>query len=134
MVEFARLGNFFHQRFCFGRNAKSKFGKPRRKTCAAQHAHRVFHECITDVAQQPRIEIRHTIVWINQLAVGIQGNRIDGEIATCEILFKRDIWRGVKHKTLIARRGFSLGAGQCIFSVGVWMEKYWKVRADGLIA
>ena len=37
-------------------------------------------------------------VWVNQLAILIQRHRIDGQVATVQIVFQRHIGRGVKGK------------------------------------
>src|SRR3546814_5736249 len=72
----------------------------RMETRDAQHQHRIFDERLGDMPQHARLEIAHAAEWINQCAMLVLGNRIDGEIAATQIVFKRDIGAGVEGKAL----------------------------------
>src|SRR3546814_5537079 len=84
----------------------------RMETRDAQHPHRIFDERLGDMPQHARLEIAHAAEWINQFAMLVLGNRIDGEIAATQIVFKRDIGAGVEGKALIAAPGLALGTLQ----------------------
>ncbi len=56
-------------------------GKARRKARNAQNPQRIFAKGVRDVTQQAQGNITLAIIRINQLAVFILRNRIDGQIA-----------------------------------------------------
>src|SRR3546814_7912370 len=84
--------------------------------------------------QHARLEIAHAAEWINQCAMLVLGNRIDGEIAATQIVFKRDIGAGVEGKALIAAPGLALGTRQRVLFSCLRIEEDREILADRLVA
>ena len=73
------------------------------------------------MAQQLGLQVALAAMRVDQLALRVLGDGIDGQVAPRQVLLQRDIGRGMHHKAFVARRGFALGAGQCVFFAGVGM-------------
>jgi hypothetical protein len=132
MVDFAICHHVAHQLQRF--RCDAEIAKPRHETRHAQDAHRVFDECVADVAHYPRLDIRHAAVRVDQRAVVSLCDGVDGQVTARQILFQCDFWRGVDDETLVARCGFALGARQRVFSVGFRVQEYREILADRLVA
>jgi hypothetical protein len=86
------------------------------------------------MSQQALFQISHPTVRIYQIAVFVFGDCVDGEVASCQILFQRHARIGVKGKAVIAAPGFALGARQRIFLVGARVQEDREILADWFVA
>lgn len=100
------------------------------KAGRAQNPHRIFDESVGHVTQQPCLDVGGTVVRIDQSALLIFGNRVDGEVTPREILFECDIGSGIYIEALVTATGFALGAGQRIFFAGFGVQENRKIGAD----
>jgi hypothetical protein len=64
------------------------------------------------------------------LAELIQRHRIDGQVATVQIVFQRHIGRGVKGKAGVAATALAFGAGEGVFLLRLRMQEDGKVLAN----
>ena len=78
-------------------------------------------------------QILLTAIRVNDITRGIFSHGIDGEIATRQIFFQRDIGCRMAAETMIAMTGFTFRTRQCIFFMRLRMQKHRKVFADRLI-
>ena len=60
---------------------------------------------------------------IDQRAIGRFCHRIDGQVTAGEILFQRDIGRGMKSEAVVTVPAFAFGAGKRIFILGLRMQE-----------
>ncbi|SQD01466.1 Uncharacterised protein [Escherichia coli] len=60
------------------------------------------------MAQQTILQIAQTVVRVDNLAVIVLSQRINGQIATLKIIFQRDIRCGIASKTGVTGTGFSV--------------------------
>ena len=67
-------------------------------------------------------------------AVGILRDRVDGQIATLQILLERDVRREQRLEAAIPGTGLALGAGKRVFLAALRMQEHREVLADGLEA
>ena len=102
-------------------------GEPRRKTRHPQNAHRVFAKRIRHMPQHLVLQVLLPAIRVDQPAVVGLRDSVDAQVAPRQIFFQRHFRRGVYHKTFVARRGFALGACQCVFLVGARVQKHRKV-------
>ena len=61
------------------------------------------------MAQQTILQIAQTVVRVDNLAVIVLGQRINGQIATLKILFQRDLRCGLAGKNGVTGPGFPFG-------------------------
>jgi hypothetical protein len=86
------------------------------------------------VAQHARRKVGLAAEGIDQRAVLVLGDGVDGEVAPRQILFQRHVGRGVEDEALVARRGLALGARQGVFLVRLGMQEHREILADRLEA
>lgn len=103
------------------------------KTRHAQNTQRIFGKCGGNMAQQTMVQIALTAVGIDNVAIIILCQRIDGQVAAQQILLKRHIRRGIAGKSGVTKTGFSFGAGKRVLFVALWMEKHGKIAAYLLV-
>ena len=106
----------------------------RGEPCHAQYAHRVFGERRPDVTQYARFQIGNAAVRVDDFAIGVFGNRVDGEIAARQVLLQSDAGVRVKLEPVIAARGLALGARERVFLFGFGMQKHREILADRFVA
>ena len=98
-----------------GATREAERREARQEARAAQDAHRVLGEGRRDVAQHARLEVARAAEGIDQRAVLVLGDRVDGEVAPLEVLFQRHRRIGVEGEAVVAGRGLALGARQRVF-------------------
>ena len=86
------------------------------------------------MAQQTILQIAQTVVRVDNLAVIILSQRINGQIATLKIIFQRDIRCGIASKTGVTGTGFPFGTCQRILFMRLRMQKHRKIAAYLLVA
>src|ERR1700693_4794707 len=69
-------------------------------------------------------------MWIDEGAVIVPGDRIDREVAPCQVLLQRDVARGVDAEAFVAPCSLALRAREGVLGVALRMEKDRKVLAD----
>ena len=106
----------------------------RRKARHAQYAERIFRKRRGDVTQQSITQIVLTAIRVNDLAVFVLRQRVDGEIATQEILLQRDVRCGIAGEAGITRTGFPFGTRQGVLLTALRMQKHGKIAAYLLVA
>jgi hypothetical protein len=116
------------------RGGRDSETKPRGKPRHAQDAHRVFRKGRADVAQDARFQIGRAAEGIDQIAGVVARDRIDREIAAREVVFERDVGRGMKLEAVVTARGLAFGARERVFLFRCRMQKYREIPADRLIA
>ena len=79
------------------------------------------------MTKHTRIDICAPTIGVDQCAVFILRDRVDGEVAPLQVLFKRDIGSRMKSEACISRCGFTLSACECIFFMRLRMQKNRKV-------
>ncbi len=82
------------------------------------------------MAQHSRLEIGAPRPWIDDLARLASRDRVDGEIATLQVLLERDRGRGVEREPRVPRRRFALRPRQRVLFAGARVQKYGEVFAD----
>jgi len=78
VVHFAIVHHARHQLLGVLGDAKAQMGKTRGKARDPQYAHRIFGEVFGHMAQQAGLQILLPAVGVDQLAVGVSGDGIDG--------------------------------------------------------
>ena len=86
------------------------------------------------MAQQTILQIAQTVVRVDNLAVIVLGQRINGQIAPLKIIFQRDIRCGIAGKTGVTGTGFPFGTCQRILFMRLRMQKNRKIAAYLLVA
>ena len=81
------------------------------------------------MAQQALVEIALASERIDQLPILIFGHGIDGEVAAGQVLFQRDVGRGMEDETVIAPARLALGARQGVLFLALRMQKYREILA-----
>jgi len=76
------------------------------------------------------VQVALSAVWIDQLALVIFGDGIDGEIAALQVFFEGDVGAGMEGKPAIATTAFALGARQGVFLAGLRVQENREVRTD----
>ncbi|MPN54599.1 hypothetical protein SDC9_202270 [bioreactor metagenome] len=69
-------------------------------------------------------------VGVNQRAICRAGNGVDGEVPSQQILFQRDLRRGVAGEAGVAVSGLALGAGEGIFLTGLRVQEDREILSD----
>ncbi len=82
------------------------------KTCDAQNSQGIFGESGGNVAQNAGFEVTLAVVGVGQVAVIVFSHCVDGQVATDQVFFQRDLGAGVKDKTAIAPAALAFSAGQ----------------------
>lgn len=134
MIDFAIAHHLLHQRHGFRCDGETKRCEARGETRHAQQAHGIFQEGGRYMPQQAFLQISRAVERIDQLAILGFGHRVDGEVAPRQILFQRHRGIGVKGEAVIAVSGLALGACECVFLVGLWMQEDREILADRAIA
>ena len=128
-MDFAGSAHRLHQGQCFRGDGKC------RKTCGkaghAQDAHRVFAKGRADVAEDSGLDVGATIEGVDDVSVIVDGHGVDGEVPSQQVFFQGHVRREMHVEPFVARGRLALGAGQCIFLVGLGVQKDRKILADG---
>ena len=111
-------------RFGFAATTKSNRAA---ETRHAQHAQRILGEALAHMTQNTSAQIALTAIRIDQLAIAILRNGIDGKVAPRQILLESDVRRRVKYETAPATA--CLGARKGVLLVGLRMQKNREVAA-----
>lgn len=82
------------------------------------------------MAEDARGEVAAAAVGVDQAAVLGARDRVDREVAAQQVLFERDLGRGVADEAGVAVAGLALGARERVFLVGVRMQEDREVAAD----
>src|SRR6202012_2552369 len=104
------------------------------ETCDTQQAHRIFDECIGDVAQYALLNVAGAMERAAQWAVLSLCDRIDRQVATRQVFFERDRRGGMYRETVIAMSGLTFRACQRIFLPGLRVQKYREILAHRFVA
>ena len=128
-VGLAGLDHAAAQRQRLGRDAE--IGEARREAAQPQDAHGVFLEGLAHVAEHARAQVGLAAQRVDQLAIGLARNGVDGEIAAAQIVFQRHVDTGMEGEALVAVAGLALGAGERVFLFGARMQEHRKIAAHG---
>ena len=112
MVDLTAGDHAAHQFEGIRRDRRS--GEAGGKASEPKDAHRICGEGRTDMTEDFGRNIALTVEGVDQRAVGRPGHGVYGQVATCEILFERDIGRRMKAEAMVAGAGLTLGAGKRI--------------------
>ncbi len=74
-------------------------------------------------------QIARAVERIDQRAVLVFGDGVDGQIAAAQIVFERHARFGVEGETVIAAPGFAFGARQRIFLARLRMQEHREILA-----
>ena len=129
-LQLTGLAQLAHQRQGFLGHPETERCIAGGKTGDAQHPQRVFGEGRGDMAQQARVEVALAAVGVVQLALGVFGHGVDGQIAANQVVFDADLRAGEEGEAAVALAGFALGAGEGVFLAGVRVEKHREVVTD----
>jgi hypothetical protein len=132
--QLAGRGHRTHQRHRLRCDLETEWCKARHEPGGAQHPQRVLGKRRADVAQDARFDVARAAERIEQRAVGRLRDRIDGEVATLQVLFQRHRRIGVDHEAAISPSTLALGARECVFLVAVRMQEHREVATDRLEA
>jgi len=114
-IDFTGFHHAAHQCHRLARDFETQAGKPGGELCHPKNSNRVFAEGVRHVTKGLVLDVLQSAVGIDQLAIVIFGDRIDGQIATRKIIFQRNVRRKVEREAVIAGRCFSLGSGEGVF-------------------
>jgi hypothetical protein len=95
--------------------ATRKSAKRAAKRATAEDAHRVLAERVGHVAQPAALQVGLAVVRIDQPALVVLRDRVDGEVAPRQVLLQRDLGLGMEREAVVAARGLALGARQRVF-------------------
>ena len=130
-VNLALFHHLAHELQGFGRHRK--VGKARGKARHAQDAHRVFAKGIGHMAQHLGLHIALATKGVGQFTrVGVLGDGVDGEVASCQVFLQGHLGCGMHHKAAVAACGFAFGAGQGMFFARGRVQEDGKVAPDRL--
>ncbi len=90
------------------RDAKSQIRVTRGEPGETEDANRVFDEALRDVSEHACLDVALPSVGIDDLPFWGFRHRVDGEIATLEIIFKRHIRGELRSKAAVARGDLAL--------------------------
>jgi hypothetical protein len=108
---------------------KAEIGEARHEARRTQYPHRVFDEGLAHVAQHAGLHIARTAEGIDQHAIRILRDGVDGEVAPGEILLQADVGRGMHHEAAVAAPGLALGACQRVLLAGFGVQEHREVLA-----
>ncbi len=86
------------------------------------------------MAQGAALEIRKAIIGIDNLAVRVLGQGVNGEVAAKQILLQGDVGRGIAGEAGIAKARFPFGARQGVLLPAFWVEEHREIAANLLVA
>ncbi len=86
------------------------------------------------MAQNAVSQIRLAAIGINDMAVFILGEGVNGQIAALQILFKGDVRGGMTGEASITDAGFALGTRQRVLLAALRMQEDRKIAAYLLVA
>ncbi|MNN34318.1 hypothetical protein D3C81_1481200 [compost metagenome] len=82
------------------------------------------------MAQQAQGEVVLAAVGIDQPAVGVLGDGVDGQVAADQVFLEGDLGAGVEGEAAVAASAFALGAGEGVFLAALRVEEHREVGAD----
>ena len=82
------------------------------------------------MAEHARAQVGLAAQRVDQLAIGLARNSVDGEIAAAQIVFQRHVDAGMEGEALVAVAGLALGAGERVF-LFARMQEHRKIAAHG---
>ena len=98
-----------------------------------ENPERVFAERGRHMTQQPRLDVAASAVGVDMAGL-VVGDGVDGQVATLEILFQRDVRVGAADEIRVSRAGPPLGAGQRVLFAGIGMQEHGEVPTDLAVA
>ena len=82
------------------------------------------------MAQEPVLKVTQSAPRIDQLAVGVLGERIDRQVTSFEVFLDRNVGGAIELEAMVAGRGLALGAGQRVLLSRLRMQEHGEVLAD----
>src|SRR3990167_6676367 len=82
------------------------------------------------MAEQACFKIALAAVGGIQLAQGVFGHGVNGQVTANQVVFDADVRAGEEGEATVALAGFALGAGEGVFLARLRMEKHREVVAD----
>ena len=134
MIHFAACYHLPHQGQGFVGDAEPPRRVTRGEPSDAQHAYRVFGESGRNVSQHSCGEIALAAERVDDRAMLVLGHRVDGEIATLQILRQCHRWISMKRERVITAPGLALGSRQRVFLAGLRVQEDREILADRAIA
>ena len=131
MVDFTVAHHFAHEFQRLRRDREPEAGGESRD---AQHPHRVLDERLADMTQDAGLQVGDAMMRVDDVAVVVAGDCIDGEVAARQVLFQRDLRGRLDLETLVAARRLSLGARERVFLVRLRVQEYREILAHRAIA
>jgi ABC-type uncharacterized transport system YnjBCD ATPase subunit len=134
MVHLAVAHHLAHQRHGLLGDTKAQWREARGEARHPQQPHGILHERRRHVAQHARLEVAHAAVGVDQRAVFVLGDRVDGEVAPRQVLLQRHIRIGLEGEAVVAVAGLALGARQRVLLAGIRMQEHREILADRPVA
>ena len=82
------------------------------------------------MAQRAGLDVAHASERIDQVAIGIAGDRIDGEVAPAQVVFQGHRWIGMHGEAGMPARRLAFGARQRVFLAAMRMQEHREVAPD----
>ena len=127
-VGLAGLDHAAAQRQRLGRDAE--IGEARREA-ASRRMRTGSSSKASPTWRNARAQVGLAAQRVDQLAIGLARNGVDGEIAAAQIVFQRHVDTGMEGEALVAVAGLALGAGERVFLFGARMQEHRKIAAHG---
>ena len=89
-IDFAAGDHRAHQRRCFGRDREAQRREARGEARKPEDAHRILGEGRRHMPQHARRKVVLATVRVDQRAVGGARDRVDGQVASLEVVLERD--------------------------------------------
>src|SRR4029078_6677892 len=131
MIHCSPAHHFAHEFERLRRNPETESGS---EPGYPKHPYGVFDKCLADVPQDAGLQIGGSLVWIDDVALVVARDRIDGEVPARQILLEGNFGRGVDLEPLVSARSLSLGARKCVLLVGLGMQENREIFSHGAIA
>ncbi len=130
VIELAAIDDFTHECQGFGCDSEAARGETRRETRHAQHSQRILHECVRDMTQHATLEVGLAAVGIDQGAVLVLGDRVDGQVAAPEIVFETHPGVDLEFETGVTMAALAFASCQRVLVAAARIEKHRKVTPD----
>ena len=86
------------------------------------------------MSQRACAQIRLAAVGVYHRTIIGLGHCVDGQVAAQQVFFEGDVGRELGDEAAITGAGLAFASRQRMFGMGVWMQKYREIPADGAIA
>ena len=80
------------------------------------------------------LQVPAAVERVDQVAVFILCDRVDGDVPAFQVLFQGNLFRGVEGKPRVTRPGLAFGARQGVFLPGFRVDKNGEIPADRLVS